>query len=174
MKTFSAIALLILLTPAAIALEPPALPEPPAAPSVKLPDGLTALTAPLGSWGAYYFEGEDIRFEIVLFMKDPDTAAWSQVEHVATARAAVYDTEGEHDVFSQPFTTSATGRVTVTIPGELVNDQPFDFWITVPRADGTYPTVHHSLARNMLIMQEQFDAADALDHHHGLNPYAAG
>lgn len=180
MKSLSAIVLTILLVPAAIAVEPPAvpepptIPEPPTLPSPKLPDGITALTAPLGTTGAYYFEEPDIRFEIAIFEKDAKTGAWGQVARAATARMAVYDAEGEHDVFSGSFTSSATGRVVVTIPGELVNDQPFDFWITMWRPDETYPTVHHSLPRNMLIMQEQFDAADALDYHHVLNPYAAG
>lgn len=156
----------LLCLPLAAALPAPDLPD---APPVRLPDGFTALLAPVGSLGGYLFETEDVRFEIILYEKD-GTGEWRQVARPATARASVYDAEGEHDVFSQPFTSAASGRVTVTMPGELVDDQPFDFWVTMWRPDETYPTSHYSLHKNMLVVRGEYDAAEAFDYHHGPNP----
>ena len=153
---------LLMLVPAVAALPP----------TIKTPDGITALIAATSSVAGQILQEDENgnwNFEITIFEKVDGT--WAQVSRAASFRMAVYGLQlEEHDVVSKPFVSSATEPVAMTIPGGWTFPaRPVDIWLTMYRAE-EYPTSHYSIQKNALIEAGQYDAADAFDYHHVLNP----
>lgn len=162
MRTAIIVLAMLTLTPAVAALPP----------TIKTPDGITALIAAVNSVGGQIIEHDengDFVFEISIFEKVD--GAWAQVSRAGSFRMAVYGANlVEYDVETIPFVASATAPVTVTTRGDWTFfARPMDIWVTMYRAE-EYPTSHYSVQKNALIEAGLYDAADAFDYHHVLNP----
>lgn len=163
LKATTVLAVVLAIVPVAAALPP----------DIRLPDGITALVASVGALTDEVVARDadgNFAFDIAVFEKSGD--AWAQAPRIATLRIAVYDLEGEHDVFSKPTQTKADGTVRVVAPGSLAQTgQPMDVWVTIYKVT-SYPTSHLSIQKNALIGAGQYDLADAFDYHHVVNPVA--
>lgn len=147
-----------------------------AVPTIRTPDGITALLAPANAVADEVFlRDADGNFPVAITLYEKIDGAWTQVSLGAALRMAVYDADGtERDVLTKGFRSSATAPVSVTIPGDRVAaGQVFDLWVTMQRSDGTFPTSHHSVQKNALLAQGEHDLADVFDFHHVLNPVAS-
>ncbi len=129
------------------------------------PDGYTAWITFPGSFGDVVIAPASGGYEAQVQIFSNASGSWQPIVMQATFRVWEDTATGGVDRVSIPFTSSASGPVSVAFP-DVFGPATLDVFVTFSALGGDpVPTSHHHLAKNLAIAQGDFGTADSLDHH---------